>query len=157
MLTVTSVAGNMFVGYKPVAGKVEHLKIPRVDLAKNRIRRQTDAGTDIGIALELGAALHNGDVLECGGKVVIVEQLPEKVIEVSLDGGQAGLAMLVGHIIGNRHRPIAIKDGTVCFPIQADSELETFKDLFAGMAGSVRLKVKETVFTPQEGADVHGH
>lgn len=137
---------------------LEHLKISREELEKNRLRRKTDQGTDVGIILESGVRLYNGDVLEDNGKMILVEQIPEKILTVSFSEAQnAELQILVGHIIGNRHRPIAIHDGIVSFPIQSDSELEVFEKLFADVIDKIQLKIEEKIFSPHTGANVHEH
>ncbi len=165
MLSVTSVSGNIFHGgrYKSLKdGKFERFKVSRAELEKSRIRRQTDRGTDVGLALAPGGILHHGDVLLSSGdgRVIVVEQLPEKVISVRLKNSKASrvdLLVLVGHIIGNRHRPISIKNDVIYFPIQADSELEVFQRLFAGVIDGIELSVGEMVFSPHAGAGVHDH
>ena len=43
---------------------------------------------------------------------------------------------LLGHIIGNRHRPISIQSEEILFPIQADSEKEVFTKLFQNIIRS---------------------
>lgn len=156
MLEITCVAGNIFDGNIEDAG-FERLKLSRAELQKNRIRRSTDGGTDVGLALEPGRALRNGDILTDGKKKIIVEQIPEKVIAIRLKDPSPDLGVLAGHIIGNRHRPVSIQDGTVMFPVQADSELETFEKLFSSMAGSIEMEVKETVFNPHLAMNVHDH
>jgi len=161
VLKITGVCGNIFHDEKFESvdkSSLEHLKISREELEKNRLRRETDQGTDIGIILEPGMRLYNGDVLEDNGKMILVEQIPEKVLTVSFSEAQnADLQILVGHIIGNRHRPIAIHDGIVSFPIQSDSELEVFKKLFADVIDKIQLKIEEKIFSPHTGADVHEH
>ncbi|TLY06189.1 MAG: hypothetical protein E6K92_00005 [Thaumarchaeota archaeon] len=59
---------------------------------------------------------------------------------------------MVGHTIGNRHRPIAVDHDTISFPIQAESELDTFRKL---LPAGVKLKLKEEVFLP--AGEVHTH
>lgn len=158
MLTITSVSGNVFHDreYGSLEGH-EILRVSRPELEKSRMRRRTDGGTDVGLALAPGAGLRHGDVLSGGGKTIVVEQLPEKVLTVKLKNSAVEPAVLVGHVIGNRHRPISVKDGAVSFPVQADSELGVFERLFAGMADGVELSIEEAVFTPHKGADVHDH
>ena len=47
---------------------------------------------------------------------IVVEQLPEKVITVKLKTkNMIDVMVLLGHIIGNRHRPISIKKMRFCF------------------------------------------
>ncbi len=164
MLSITSVSGNIFHdrGYESLKDRgFERFRVSRAELEKSRIRRQTDMGTDIGLALAPGRILRHGDVLlSGGGKVIVVEQLPEKVISVRLKNSKASrvdLLVLVGHIIGNRHRPISIKNDVIYFPIQADSELEVFQRLFAGVIDDIELSVDEMVFSPHTEAGVHDH
>ena len=54
MLKITGVCGNIFHDEKFESvdkSSLEHLKISRGELEKNRLRRKTDQGTDIGIIL----------------------------------------------------------------------------------------------------------
>ena len=136
MLAVTSISGNIFHDkmYGSLeTGTFERLKVSRYDLEKSRIRRQTDKGTDVGLDLASGEILHHGDILSNDDKIIVIEQLPEKVISVRLKNknmSRVDLLVLIGHIIGNRHRPISIKNDVISFPIQADSELEVFQNYF---------------------------
>jgi len=65
--------------------------------------------------------------------------------------------VLLGHIIGNRHRPISIKNDEISFPIQADSEKEVFTKLFQSIINHIEMTVEERIFYPHSGADVHEH
>jgi urease accessory protein len=138
------------------AGRCERLAISRMEMERLRFRRRTDQGTDIGLVLEPGKRLHHGDVLAAKEKFILVEQLPEKVVSVSMKKGNVektvGLAALIGHTIGNRHRPIAVDHGTISFPIQAESEVDTFKKL---LPTGARLGVTEQVFLP--AGEAHSH
>lgn len=154
MIRATAVAGNVGAGGAP-AGAFERLRLARHELGRARARGTTDAGTDVGVALD-GGGLRRGDVLEAGGRTVVVEQLPERVAVARPRGGPGAMAV-VGHIIGNSHRPMSVAGGAVSFPIQADSELETFGALFSGVDGGVDLEAGEAVFVPQAGAGGHAH
>lgn len=163
MLTVTSVAGNIFADSRmaekyrraKAAGTGERLLVSRMEMERLRLRRRTDGETDIGLVLEPGSRLHHGDVL-AAEKFIVVEQLPEKVVSISISKNDfekmVGLAALVGHTIGNRHRPIAVDHGTISFPIQAESEVDTFRKL---LPAGVKLKLKEEVFLP--AGEIHTH
>lgn len=163
MLAVTSVAGNIFADRRlaascrsaGAAGAFERLFVSRMEMGKVRLRRTTDKGTDIGIVLEPGSSLHHGDVL-AGEKLIVIEQLPEKVVSISIrkdaSATMIGLAALIGHTIGNRHRPIAVDHGTISFPVQAESEVDTFRKL---LPAGVRMKITEEVFLP--AGEVHSH
>ena len=167
MLTITSVIGNIFddkklmTKFKQMESKkrCERLKISRIELERSRIRKKTDFGTDVGLILDSGTRLYHGDILVSNtNKFIIIEQLPEKVISIKikkLKKNPSGLIML-GHIIGNRHKPIVIDDDILYFPIQVQSEVEVFKKLL-NIVTNLELEVKEQIFQPQHGTYVHEH
>lgn len=167
MLTITSILGNIFED-KTMMNKFneaeskkfcEKLKISRHEMERNRIRKKTDADTDIGLVLDSGLGLHHGDVLLSDDtKFIIVEQLPEKTIVITLDSKiGATQLIIIGHIIGNRHKPISIEENTISFPIQADSEVEVFEKLLGEMAEHIDIQVIEQIFQPQHGMYSHEH
>jgi urease accessory protein len=167
MLTITSVIGNIFddkklmTKFKQMESKkrCERLKIARLELERSRIRKKTDFGTDIGIILDSGTRLYHGDVIVSNiDKFIMIEQLPEKVISIKIKKlkNSARLIML-GHIIGNRHKPIVIDNDTLYFPIQTHSEVEVFKKLLLDAVTNLELDVGEQIFQPQHGMYVHEH
>jgi len=161
VLEVNSPIGNIFLdeGYDDLkSGNFEKLKISRMELEKRILRRKTDRGTDVGLNLESGVKLRHGDVIKNGDTQIVVEQLPEKIITVRLkDKKMTDVMVLLGHIIGNRHRPISIKSDEISFPIQADSEKEVFTKLFQEIINHIEMTVEERIFSPHSGADVHEH
>ena len=157
MININSILGNIFKESNLEKNNFEKLKISRIDLEKRILRKKTDLGTDIGINLDSGIKLQNGDIIGNDEIKIIVEQIPEKVISVKLKENNENIAILLGHIIGNRHRPIAIKDKMILFPIQEDSELEIFQRLFKEIIDHIELKIVEEVFLPHTSADVHEH
>ncbi len=161
MLEVNSPIGNIFLdeGFDDLKnGNFEKLKISRMELEKRILRRKTDCGTDVGLNLEPGLKLRHGDVIKNGDMKIVVEQLPEKIITVRLKNKEmTDVMVLLGHIIGNRHRPISIKGDDISFPIQADSEKEVFTKLFQSIINHIDMTVEERIFSPHSGADVHEH
>lgn len=166
VLKITKISGNVFddelqkrFETLDKQGKCERLQVSRQELEKTRLRKNTDKGTDIGLAFNGNTKLNHGDVLISEEKFILVEQLPEKVISIKIkqNSNQSELLVLLGHIIGNRHRPIAIDKQTIMFPIQADSELGLFKNLLAEFLEHLEIKVEERVFVPRKGMDVHEH
>ena len=157
MININSILGNVFKESNLEKNNFEKLKISRIDLEKRILRKKTDLGTDIGINLDSGIKLQNGDIIGNDEIKIIVEQIPEKVISVKLKENNENIAILLGHIIGNRHRPIAIKDKIILFPIQEDSELEIFQRLFKEIIDHIELKIVEEIFLPHTSADVHEH
>ena len=88
---------------------------------------------------------------------ILLEQIPEKVISIKLKKNNQNLAVLLGHIIGNRHRPIGFENDSILFPIQADSEIEVFERLFKEIINDIEMNVEEKIFLPHKSADVHEH
>jgi urease accessory protein len=168
MLTITSIIGNIFDDKKLMTKfkqmesrkRCQRLKISRLELERSRIRKKTDLGTDIGLILDSGTRLHHGDVIVSNlKKFIIIEQLPEKVISIrirQLKKNPNGLVTL-GHIIGNRHKPIVINDDILYFPVQAYSEVEIFKKLLVGVMNNLEIEVGEQIFQPQHGMYMHEH
>ena len=157
MININSILGNIFKENNSENNNLEKLKISRVDLEKRILRKKTNLGTDIGINLNSSTKLQHGDIIGNNEIKIIVEQIPEKVISVKLKEDDEKIAILLGHIIGNRHRPIAIKDKMILFPIQEDSELEIFQRLLKEIIDHIELKIEEEIFLPHTSADVHEH
>ncbi len=170
MIAISSVIGNIFQD-KELADKFEKLqktmtcevlKFSRSELDKTRFRKQTDKGTDIGCILDSEHKLNNGDVMYSNPeKFIVIEQIPEKVISIKIKKIEANseeILIKLGHIIGNRHRPIQIdKNGQIIFPILSDSELDTFRKLFSEIIDHLEMKVENQIFEPRNGMDVHEH
>ena len=170
MIAISSVIGNIFQD-KELAGKFEKLqktmtcevlKFSRSELDKTRFRKQTDKGTDIGCILDSEHKLHNGDVMYSNPeKFIVIEQIPEKVISIKIKKIKANseeILVKLGHIIGNRHRPIQIdKNGQIIFPILSNSELDTFKKLFSEIIDNLEMTVGQQIFEPKNGMNVHDH
>jgi urease accessory protein len=161
VLEVNSPIGNIFQDkeFDDLKNEnFERLKISRMELEKRILRRKTDRGTDVGLNLDPGVKLCNGDIIKNGDTKIVVEQLPEKIITVKLKNEKmTNVMVLLGHIIGNRHRPISIKGDEISFPIQADSEKEIFTKLFHSIINHIDITIEEQIFSPQLGADVHEH
>lgn len=167
MLKVTKISGNIFdnIDLKKKfedfdkQGICERLQVSRQELEKTRLRKNTDKKTDVGLSFDDRTKMHHGDVIIAEEKFILVEQLPEKVISIKVKQhpNQTEMLVLLGHIIGNRHRPISIEDQTITFPIQADSELGLFKNLLLQITKDLDMKVEERVFVPHKGMDVHEH
>lgn len=166
MLTITSVIGNIFdnkklmIRFKQMELKksCEKIKIPRQELERGRMRKKTDLGTDIGLIIDAG--LRHGDVIVSNlKKFIIVEQLPERVLSVKIKKSQKNPFELItlGHMIGNRHKPIVIENDILSFPIHADSEAETFKKLLLSVLDDLEFEIEEQIFQPLHGTYMHEH
>lgn len=167
VLKITKISGNIFTDRElkkrfealDKQKKCERLHLTRQELEKTRLRKNTDKGTDVGLTFNGNTKLNHGDVLILDEDFILVEQTPEKVLSIKIkqNSNQTEALILLGHIIGNRHRPIAIDAQTIMFPIQADSEVELFKNLLAEFQDNLELKIEERVFVPRKGMDVHEH
>ena len=165
MLIVNTILGNMYkddqlakkIEDSKVQGKFRRLLLSRIEMEKTRLRKKTDDGFDIGFVLEPGTKLQHGDVISESDETILIEQLPEKILIVKFKENRKDLFLLVGHIIGNRHRPISIRNETISFPIHDDSEMELFERLFHEVIHEIDLSIDEQCFIPHTSMDVHEH
>ena len=158
MIEVNSPLGNVFEDKKFESHNFEKLKISRIELEKKILRRKTDHGTDVGLRLDHGIRLHHGDIIKNDQVRIVVEQIPEKVISVKVTGDKNFQVMtMIGHMIGNMHRPLSIQDEEILFPIQDESEKETFEKLFSTIRDKIEMKIENRIFLPYLGGDVHEH
>ena len=168
MLVADTVLGNSYNG-NDLKEKIENatqnhtikqLFLSRSDMEKSRLRTETDDGTEIGLSFEPGTILKNGDVLETDSNLIIIHQLPEKIISVKVndDHHSSSIRVQLGHIIGNRHRPLSItSDGSVLFPIHDENEVELFEKLFSEIIHHISMTVEDKIFVPNQGMNVHEH
>ena len=165
MLIVNTILGNIYtddqlakkIEDSKERGKFRRLLLSRIEMEKTRLRKKTDDGFDIGFILEPGTKLQHGDIISESDETILIEQLPEKTLVVKFKENRKGLFLLVGHIIGNRHRPISIRNETISFPIHDDSEMELFERLFHEVIHEIDLSIDEQCFIPHTSMDVHEH
>ncbi len=165
MLIVNTVLGNIYkddqlakkIEDSKEQGKFRRLLLSRIEMEKSRLRKKTDDGFDIGFVLEPGTKLQHGDVISESDESILIEQLPEKILTVKFKQNDKNLFLLVGHIIGNRHRPISIRNETISFPIHDNSEMELFERLFHEVIHEIDLSIDEQRFIPHMSMDVHEH
>ena len=165
MLIVNTIIGNIYkddqlakkIEDSKKEGKFRRLLLSRIEMEKTRLRKKTDDGFDIGFVLEPGTKLQHGDIISESDETILIEQLPEKTLVVKFKENRKGLFLLVGHIIGNRHRPISIRNETISFPIHDDSEMELFERLFHEVINEIDLSIDEQCFIPHTSMDVHEH
>jgi len=165
MLIVNTVLGNIYkddqlakkIEDSKEQGKFRRLLLSRIEMEKSRLRKKTDDGFDIGFVLEPGTKLQHGDVISESDENILIEQLPEKTLTVKFKQNDKNLFLLVGHIIGNRHRPISIRNETISFPIHDNSEMELFERLFHEVIHEIDLSIDEQRFIPHMSMDVHEH
>lgn len=137
---------------------VDVLELSQWDAQKNRLRRKTVSGRTVGISLERGQALRDGDVLawdEGTRRAVLCRVRLCPVMRISLDGladlprdEALASALRLGHALGNQHWPAVVRDGAVYVPVATDVRVtEAVMDTHA---------VKGTAFTFLPGEEVAG-
>ena len=165
MLIVNNISGNIYENDN-LAKKIQEVKqhgtlrlllLSRIEMEKSRLRKKTEDGFDIGLVLEPGKRLRHGDIILESSETILIEQLPEKILTVKFKDNNTELFLLVGHIIGNRHRPISINNKTISFPIHDDSEMELFARLFHEVIDKIDLTVDKQRFIPHVSMDIHEH
>ena len=134
---------------------VEKIAISRTESERLRMRKSTDRGTDVALAMSAGTHLRHGDVVSLAEKMIVIAIDPEKVAVVRLKNGDARTAVLVGHAIGNLHRPIKVEGDKIVLPVQSDGEIEMLRRQLEHVAGGVEITLDFAVFEPEAGAHEH--
>ncbi len=103
--------------------RVERVALGWADRLRSRQRVTSDCGTELGISLPTGQALHEDDILyEDGERVIAVATVPDDVLvlypETPVDLGR------IAYQVGNRHAPVMLENDRVLTPY--DSVLEEY-------------------------------
>jgi urease accessory protein len=128
------------------------LVLPFAERSKSRLRAVLDDGTEVGLFLERGSVLRQGDLLLADdGRVVQVQAAPESVSTVHTEDGLM-LARASYHL-GNRH--VALQIGPGWLRYIHDHVLD---DMLRGFG--LAVVVEQAPFEPEAGAYVaasHAH
>ncbi len=120
------------------------LTLPLEKRIKSRLKVSLDNGEEAGLFLERGLVLKNGDRLKSDdGQVVEIRAAEETLSIVRVDDPL--LMSRVCYHLGNRHVPLQIKAGVVCY--QHDHVLD---DMVRGLG--VDVVVSDATFDPEPGA-----
>ena len=170
MININSIVGNirdddkLTLKYQVMTENrlSEIVQISRTEAERVRMRKTSNKGNDVAIALPQNTRLRNGDVLLLtADRMIVVEITPEKVAVVSFktitNNHLFETAVRIGHMIGNLHRPIRLEDNKIFIPIQADSELDLLRKLFGQAGEHVEVSSTNIVFEPEEGTNIHEH
>ena len=132
------------------ARTVERVAIASDDLAK-RVLRLRGAEREIGLRLEDGARLRDGDVIYADAShVVAVAVEPDDVLVCRPSGIAQALA--VGHALGNRHLPMQIDGDAIV--VRYDRLVD---DLFTEL-GAAGVRESRVIAMPFRHANApHGH
>ena len=111
---------------------------------KSRLRTELPSGEEVGLILERGTILRDGDrLLADDGRVIRIVAAPERVSTVSAE--EALTLMRAAYHLGNRHVVLQIGEGWLRY--QHDHVLD---EMARGLGLSVR--VEEAPFEPEAGA-----
>lgn len=143
-------------------GLAEHVEFSPQEAQRGRIRKTTDRGTELGIVLEKGRGIRDGDVLLLEERRIVIARLKPSealVITVHASGPPHEVietAVRLGHTLGNQHWPISIKGGLIVVPVTVDKKvmetvLKTYK--LKGITYHFQEMGAETFFPPE----VHPH
>jgi urease accessory protein len=115
-----------------------------------RLRTRLDSGTEVGLVLERGLSLKQGDRLASpdGALVVRIQARPELLSTV--ETSDLHLLSRAAYHLGNRHVPLQISPGRLAY--QHDHVLD---GLMAELG--LGVKVVESPFEPEPGGYSRGH
>ena len=105
-------------------GTLETVVLDDIQRKRSRFRTTTDAGTDLGVLVDR-PELRPDDVLVLDDDLAVVvafERREAFVVELP-SGTETGTAIELGHRVGNQHWDVAIDDGTLCVPREADRSI----------------------------------
>jgi urease accessory protein len=107
------------------AGNVEHVRIDPDERKRSRLRTETDAGTEVGIVVADKPGLNAGDVvvLDDERMIVVAFEKREALVIAYPDRAPADAlvaATRLGHVIGNRHWDLLVRDGRLYVPLTED-------------------------------------
>ncbi len=136
MYVVNSVLGNVHetesialdVQRLEKEGRVERVFVPFHDAGRRRIKVTTDQGTEIGVDLPVDESLQDGDVLtgaHGSDRLIVIEVAPSEAMALSMSklipaDQLFEFGVKLGHMLGNQHWPITVKDDVVYSPLTID-------------------------------------
>lgn len=127
----------------------DRLVLPFDRRQKSRLRTRLESGTEVGLFLERGTMLRDGDFLLTENNLLVrVVAALEQVYLVRCDSPFQ--LMRAAYHLGNRHVPLEIGDGWL--KLKRDSVL---RDMLLGLGASV--SDAELPFDPEAGAYGGGH
>lgn len=139
MLVVEKVLGNVqtdpFLSAEyqewQITGNVEVVELTPLEAQKIRQRTISNKGNQLGINLERGTVLRDGDVLyrdSREARMILVHLKPEEVLCITLlptasEAELINFAVRLGHMLGNQHWPVKIDGRTIYVPISVDKRV----------------------------------
>ena len=127
----------------------KELSLPFDLRKKSRFKKTLDDGEEVGVFLDRGTILSDGDcLLSEDGRIVLIKASPEQLLHVT-QGSAKSLTHLAYHL-GNRH--VSIEIGGRYIRLAADDVL---RHMVEGLGGEV--SEINAPFHPEKGAYGGGH
>ncbi|SEQ38249.1 urease accessory protein UreE [Natrinema salaciae] len=108
------------------ADTLERVVIDADNRRRSRFRATTDRGTDVGVVVDK-PAVSAGDVLLAeDDRLIVVAFEPRDALAVTLPDAtpeRLEAAVELGHRVGNQHWDLAVEEGTVYVPLEADRHI----------------------------------
>ncbi|MFN8201989.1 MAG: hypothetical protein U0S48_05460 [Solirubrobacteraceae bacterium] len=143
----------------------EHVRVTWDEASKRRLRRTTEAGTDVAVTLDRDGYLADGDVLDDdGARIVVVRRPLERALVVRLDPAsdravRLRAAVLLGHAFGNQHVPLEVDGDEVRVPVTT-SEAIALQTVAALELPATRARIETVALgarRPLTGGGGHHH
>ena len=131
--------------------------IKRSDRAKGRILTTTPSGQKIGIIKGRDWLLRDRDVLAAKNYLVLVSIQTQTVIALKFSGRNDSAALVqLGHVLGNRHWPVTLKEQTLYIELAAEAALieSTLKETAARL-NIQGLQIERVNKSVQDALDFH--
>ena len=98
------------------------------DRTKGRIHAHTDRGIAVGIIKNRDRLLQSGDLFKTNSqKLLLIRLQKEKLLILDFSGIENNIApsqlVYLGHVLGNNHYPISIRDRQICVQIATDPKI----------------------------------
>ncbi|MBZ6493321.1 urease accessory protein UreE [Natrinema longum] len=107
-------------------GTLERVVIDAENRRRSRFRATTDAGTDVGVVVDTPAVSAGDVLLAADDRMIVVAFEPVDALALALPDATAArleAAVELGHRVGNQHWDLAVDDGTVYVPLEADRHI----------------------------------
>ena len=133
------------------------MTIGRSDRAKGRILTQTSSGQKIGITKSRDWLLRDGDVLAAEDHLVLVSIQAQSVIALKFSERNDPAALVqLGHLLGNRHWPVTLKEQTLYIELAAEAALieSTLRETAARL-NIQGLQIERIHKSAQDALDFH--
>ena len=103
------------------------VNLSQIDRGKGRIHAQSDSGISVGIIKSRDWLLREGDVLETKqGKLLLVHIQAQELMVLSFAESVVNNPIELihlGHVLGNHHYPIIVKDNKIYLQLIVDKEV----------------------------------